>query len=203
MKRQFIYLIVGGLTLSTGWSQALVTWQASASSPTETVETLWSMASAGELLSPEGWQSASGLFTKPLPPPKLHIRVVSNIWGPPSLPRKIAGHDTVIVVGCRDLGTIDPSLRFTPAPKTDAIKEGEVYRLVFAPTHLRTLEKGKLVQGEATGQPTTWQILDPLDTPFTTVNSAIRYVSEKRARTLDPVVRENAHQTLVTLFRLH
>jgi hypothetical protein len=161
------------------------------------------MAAAGELLTPEGWQDASGFFTQPLPPPKPGIRVVSNIWGPAGPPRKIAGHDNVVLVGCWHWGTIDSALRFTPAPKTEAVKEGEGYRLVFAPTHFRTLVNGKLVQGEGTVQRMRWQILDSLDMPFTTVNTAIRYILEKRARTSDPVIKQNAEKTLAALLRLH
>lgn len=202
MKQLFVCTIIVVLASSAARSQAPAPQEGSVNSPSETVEELWIMASAGELLTPGGWQSASGFFTEPLPPPKSVILVVSNLWGPAG-PAKTNGHDTVVTVGCWEWGTIDSALRFTPAPKTNAIKEGRGYHLVFAPTHARTLKNGKLVQGEATGYPMTWQILHPLDTPFTTVNSAIRYILEKRDKTSDPVIKQNADKTLAALLRLH
>jgi hypothetical protein len=203
VKRRFICLIVVALVTSARWRQDSVAWEASANSPTETVETLWIMASAGELLTAEGWQEASGFFTQPLPPPKPGIRVVSNIWGPAGPPKKFAGFANVVSVGCRHWGTIDSALRFTPAPKTDAVKESDGYSLVFAPEHFRTIENGKLVQHEQTGKYKTWQIAHPLDMPFTSVNTAIRYILEKRAKTTDPVIKQNADKTLAALLRLH
>jgi hypothetical protein len=175
--------------------------EGSENSPSETVEELWVMATTGELLTARGWRSASGLFAEPLPPPKDFILVVSNHWGPAG-PGEIDGHDTVVTVGCWGLGKIDSALRFTPAAKTIAIKEGSRYRLVFAPPHFRTLENGKLVQHETTGKYKTWQILDPLEIPFATVNAAIRYILEKRDKTTDPVIKQNADKTLAALLRL-
>jgi hypothetical protein len=155
-----------------------------------------------ELLTLEGWQDVSGLFTEPLPPPKKVILVVSNHWGPAGRP-VVNGHDTVVSVGCWEWGTIDAALRFTPAPKTTAIKEGRGYHLMFAPPHFRELKNGKLVQGEATGKYETWQIAHPIDAPFTTVNTAIRYVLEKREKATDPVIKQNAEKTLTELMKLN
>jgi hypothetical protein len=74
MKRRFICRAVVALVASVARAQSWDVWEASANSPTETVETLWVMASAGELLTPEGWQEAAGFFTQPLPPPRRAIR---------------------------------------------------------------------------------------------------------------------------------
>jgi len=109
----------------------------------------------------------------------------------------------VVLVGCWHWGTIDAALRFIPAPKTDDIKEWEGYSLVFAPEHFRRIENGKLVQHEQTGKYKSWQIAHPLDVPFTTVNTAIRYVLEKREKTTDPVVKQNADKTLTALMKLN
>jgi len=200
MRRQLtrFALVILAASIARSWASL----EGSVNSPSETVEELWIMASAGELLTPEGWQNVSGLFTEPLPLPKSVILVVSNHWGPAGRP-EVSGHDTVVSVGCWEWGTIDAALRFTPAPKTTAIKEGRGYHLVFAPTHFRELKNGKLVQGGATGYPARWQISDPLDMPFTTVNTAIRYVLEKRDKTTDPAVKQNADNTLAALMKLH
>jgi len=184
-------------------AQRPVAWPASTNSATETVELLWISASAGDLLTSTGWLSASGLFTDPLPPPKAGVRVMSNYWGPPGALRKLGDNAVDVLVGCWHLGTIDAALRFAPAPKTDAVKESELYHLVFAPTHGRTFENGKILQSEDRGYPPRWQISRPLDMPFTTVNTAIRYVLEKREKTSDPVIKKNADKTLAALLRLH
>lgn len=159
------------------------------------------MATAGELLTPEGWQDASGLFTQPLQPPKPGIGVVSNIWGT-SPPEKFAGQDNVVIVGCWHWGTIDSALRFTPAPKTDAVKEGEGYHLVFARTPVRTLVNGRLVQSDKTVPQMRWQIDHPIETRFTTVNTAIRYILEERDKSTDLSIKQNADKTLATLLGL-
>jgi len=202
MKREWIYLIAVALVTSVAWRHESVAWEPSTTSPTGTVEELWMMAAAGELLTPEGWREASALFAQPLPPPKPGITVVSNLWGV-GPPKKFAGTDNVVLVGCWHWGTIDAALRFIQAPKTDDIKEWEGYSLVFAPEHFRTIENGKLVQHEQTGKYKSWQIAHPLDVPFTTVNTAIRYVLEKREKTTDPVVKQNADKTLTALMKLN
>jgi len=155
------------------------------------------------LLTPEGWQGAAGFFTQPLPPPKPGIQVVSNLWGPAGPPRKFADYDTVVLVGCWHWGSIDAALRFAPAPKTDDIKEWEGYSLAFAPRHFWRFVNGKLVEDGTNVLDKRWQFTKPLDMPFTTVNTAIRYVLEKREKTTDPVIRQNADKTLAALLRLH
>ena len=199
MKRQLTCIAL--VILAASIARPGVSLEGSVNSPSETVEELWLAASAGELLTLEGWQDVSGLFTEPLPPPKKVILVVSNHWGPAGRP-EVSAHDTVVVVGCWEWGTIDAALRFTPAPKTTAVKEGRGYHLVFAPQHFRTFKNGKLVEDGTNALDKRWQITKPLDMPFTTVNTAIRYVLEKRDKTTNPVIKQNADKTLAALLRL-
>ena len=203
MKR--FVMLISGLAIGVGLacSQVPVPWRASADSPSETVETLWSIATAGELLTTTGWASASGLFANPLPPPQNVIRVVSNLWGPAGRPREVAANRAEVVVGCWNLGTIDSALRFTPAPHSDAVKEGELYRLILAPTRFQASKNSKRIQSEGAGYPTTWQISSPLGPPFTTVNTAIRYLLDRRAKTSDPALRQNIDKSLAALMLLH
>jgi phage host-nuclease inhibitor protein Gam len=53
---------------------------------------------------------------------------------------------------------------------------------------------------KSTGQ-VAWRITEPRDFRWTTVNTAIRYVLEKRNKTTDPVIRENADRTIKALLR--
>jgi hypothetical protein len=177
--------------------------QPSATSPTETIERLWIVASAGELLTPTGWQNAAGLFTEPLPPPEKTIHVFSNDWGLDVTLRGKRSSTVRVIVGCWELGTIDSEFRFVPAPRTNAVKEGQLYHLAFAPSHSRTIKNGRLVQGTPSAQPVSWQISEPLRSPFTTVNGAIRYVLAKRDQTGNSALRQNADDTLARLLQLH
>jgi hypothetical protein len=48
-----------------------------------------------------------------------------------------------------------------------------------------------------------WQIQEPADPPWTMVNTAIRYVLEKRKKAIDPAIRKNTDETLRRLLKLH
>jgi hypothetical protein len=63
---------------------------------------------------------------------------------------------------------------------------------------------GKLIIGkdERTG-PEEWQIREPPGLPWTTVNTAVRYVLERREKSNDPVIKKNADKTLAWLLKLH
>lgn len=58
---------------------------------------------------------------------------------------------------------------------------------------------GKTVLKQMVGPQLEWQISGAQPPPWTTVNTAIRYVLEKRGETTDPVVKKNADMTLTTL----
>jgi hypothetical protein len=100
---------------------------------------------------------------------------------------------------------VDASLRYTPPPKTEFYKTAVVYHLILAPTHWTMFKAdGKVITGteERTG-PDEWQIQEPAGLPWTTVNTAVRYVLERRERSKDQVIRKNADETLSRLLKLH
>jgi hypothetical protein len=173
-------------------------------SPTEVVDEVWRLATQGELLNPEGWRQACGFYTKPTPfSGKKVIVVMGNDWGPAYvLGSKDDGAN--VGLGYTALGQIDSELRYTPPPKTDAIKTGFLYHLVVEPTYIMMYgSDGKtLVEKKPTGEH-VWQIQGSPDSSWTTVNTAIRYVLEMRDKATDPVVKKNASQTLAKLMRLH
>jgi hypothetical protein len=131
------------------------------------------------------------------------IRVVSNDWavGPSSVSNDTAEVD----VGYTDAGSVDSSLRYSAPPKTSAYKTAIVFHLVFAPTKLTMFKSdGKTITGKEEREgPTEWQIKEPAGTPWTTVNTAIQYVLEKREKSTDPAIRRNADATLAQLLHLH
>jgi len=173
-------------------------------SPREIVEQIWKLATEGELLTPEGWRRYSGLFLHPEPPPgNKVIRIVSNAWGVEGALAK--GSDMEVVVDYAEAGQIDSKLRYTPPPPTTSFKTGLIYHFVLAPTHWTMLmSDGKVVTGkeERTGPP-DWHITGSQGPPWTTVNTAIRYVLEMRQKTTDPLIKKNADQTLAKLMKLH
>ena len=131
------------------------------------------------------------------------IRVVSNDWavGPSSVSNDTAEVD----VGYTDAESVDSSLRYSAPPKTSAYKTAIVFHLVFAPTKLTMFKSdGKTITGKEEREgPTEWQIKEPAGTPWTTVNTAIQYVLEKREKSTDPAIRRNADATLAQLLHLH
>jgi hypothetical protein len=160
------------------------------------------MATQGELLTPDGWSKACGFFTSPTPfAGNKVILVMSNYWGP-SYEDMLKEDSTDVEMGYIDMGKIDSALRYTPPPKTEFIKTGFLYHLVAVPAYsMMYLPDGKVSKKPAGGR--FWQIQGSPGPPWTTVNTAIRYVLEMRDKTTDPAIKKNADQTLAKLLRLH
>lgn len=103
-----------------------------------------------------------------------------------------------------DMGQIDSALKYVPPSKTDAIKTAVIYHFVLVPMYSMMYgSDGKtIISRQATGS-YAWQIEGQPAPPWTTVNTAIRYVLEIRNRTTDPRIRKNADVTLSRLLELH
>jgi len=161
-------------------------------SRTEVVDELWRMATRGELLTPEGWHQACGFFTNPTP------------FSGPSYGDRSKSDSTDVELGYFDMGKIDAELRYTPPPKTEFVKTGFLYHLAAVPAYSMMYgPDGKtLVEKKPVGY-RFWQIQGSPGLPWTTVNTAIRYVLEMRGKTTDPTIKKNADETLAKLLRLH
>jgi hypothetical protein len=169
--------------------------------PKEVVEQLWGMATQGLLLTDEGWSRSSGSFTKPDSAPRnREFRVVSNYYG--VISASTSGNSAEVDMDYQAVGKIDSALRFTPAPKSQFVKTAIVYRLVLGPTPLRMFGPDGKMEEKMTGH-VEWRIESPQDSPWTTVNTAIRYVLEMRDKTTDPDIKKNATQTLAALLHYH
>jgi hypothetical protein len=182
-------------------ARAQVPPQGSEMSPRDVVNQLWSMATEGELLTADGWQRASRLYTSPTKWPGTSVvRVVSNHWGF-ERQRSIDGKTVEVAVRYGgEAGRIDSALRYTPSSDRAV---GMMFRLVFVTTYLTTYgSDGKTVtQRSPLGD--EWRFeRPPPGLPWTTVNTAIRYVLEMRNKTSDPAVKRNADKTLVELMKL-
>jgi hypothetical protein len=199
MKRLLIALIASSLIWATAQSPT-----GSGLSPKDVVERLWKESTEGKLLTPDGWNEISPLFVTPeASPANASVRIVSNNWG---VVHSSVSNDTAEVdMEYTDAGTVDASLKYSPPPRTGFYKTAMVFHLVFVPTHWTMFKSdGKAITGkeERTG-PLEWQIQEPVGLPWTTVNTAIRYVLEKRETANDPALKKNADETLHRLLKLH
>jgi hypothetical protein len=127
------------------------------------------------------------------------VRIVSNYWGVEH--SSVSNNTAEVDMGYADAGTVDASLRYLPPPSAKYYKTGLIFHLVFAPTHW-TMFKEDGTREERIG-PMEWQIKEPIGLPWTTVNTAIRYVLEKREKATDPAIRKNADETLARLLKWH
>jgi len=200
------------LCLATPGAQAQMTPESQAQpqthepSPREVVEQLWGMATQGYLLKRDDARRAAGLFTQPGAAPKTRkFAVISNgYWVDRP---QFEGTTAKVMVEYYDIGSIDSVLRFTPVPPShDPCSMGKtfvVYDLVFAPSRLRMVgADGKTFLREAPSLP-EWQIKGSPQPPFATVNTAIRYVLERRRKATDPAIQQNADRTMAVLLRYH
>ncbi len=98
------------------------------------------------------------------------------------------------------LGEIDSSLRFTSAVP-GGIKVREGYKLVLNNKYSLPGAAGAAAK-EVIG-PNRWKIEDSPSEEWTTVNAAIRYVTEMRDKATDPAIKKDAEETLTKLKSLH
>jgi len=172
--------------------------------PKEVVEQLWNMAMRGDLLTTDGWNRSCQYFTKPVSAPgNKVVSVVSNDYG--IVRNSVEGKSATVWIGFRKLGQIDSRLRFTPEPPSNAYDSAEEYRLVVGHRHIITYgADGKTkLQDKEIMESIIWQIDGSPGPPWTTVNTAIRYVLEQKAKATNPLVLKNADQTLTKLLALH
>lgn len=160
--------------------------QGSRKSPRDIVEQLWRLATAGEVLTTEGWGRVAGFFEHPAPYPGNNVvYIISNSFGPADQ-RMLKENTAEVIRVFEPAGQIDAAMRYTPPQDTRAIKTGTLYHLAYLQTHWPMYKPdGKTLDREMPG-PMEWQIEDAPGPPFTTVNTAIRYVLETRAKTADP-----------------
>jgi hypothetical protein len=175
-------------------------------SPQDVVTLYWLMGTRGDLLKKKGWDEASELlFTRPAPQPgNKIISIRANEWSLPWKNAKITSNTAELIIGYDDRGQIDSELRYMPPKPTHLVKTGMIYHLVYVRTHWTQRssdQRGKMEERKRTG-PMEWQIDGSPEQPWTTVNTAIRYVLEAREKVRDPVIKQNADQTISKLLKL-
>jgi hypothetical protein len=171
--------------------------------PADVVNDLWMNATAGELLSPETWNRETRFYVHSNPlPKKFSFDVVSNSWAVG--PVIIRGDKAEVDVNYVAAGKIDSLLHYTPPPKIPFMKTAIPYHLTIVEGYnVMHGSDGKTVVSKSPSGTRGWQISDPRAMPWTTVNTAVRYVLEMRAKTDDPVIKRNADEALLQLLKLH
>jgi hypothetical protein len=171
--------------------------------PKEIVNNLWMKATQGDLITPEGWDETAKYYTQVDPPAeRLSFQVMSNDWA--VWPARIQSDTAEVDVDYTAEGRIDPSLQYVPPPKIPYIKTGIAYHLkLVSGYNVMYGPDGKTVVNKKPSGTRGWQIEDPRGVPWTTVNTAIRYVLEMRNKTSDQALKKNADETLAKLLQLH
>lgn len=172
--------------------------------PRDVVEEYWRTATRGEFLAKDGWAKQASFFSGSSSSPKSRvIYVVSDDWDVG--PATAAGNQAQVIVDFAPAGEIDSLLRYTAPARTDADKQGMLYRLTCAPTSFTDLriESNGLKTSRTREGPPAWLVDGSPKDVLATVNATIRYVLEVKRTTKDPALRKNADETLTKLLRLH
>jgi hypothetical protein len=171
--------------------------------PAKNIELLWSMAARGELLADDGWRRASGYFSKPnTQVTEKRIDIVSGYYAINAYSND--GKAATVDMEYTDLGSLDISLRYTPAIKTKAFKTSARYNLSAGPAFITWYSPdGNIAKQEEIQGRTAWLINGHPPSPWATVNATIRYVLEQHNKTTDPAIKKNADETLAILLKLH
>lgn len=164
--------------------------------PAQSVQELWRSATSGSTLNPQDWRNVQkGHFSQESAwPSDGAIRIFSNEWTIVSC--KSDGHKAEVVVTTAEAGLLNDSLKFIPSQQ-GLFTVQKRYNLVLAPTHWYTRKPDLTIDREMTG-PARWQV-EGAETPWTTINSAIKYILAKSLTSRDPVFKQNAGEALEKL----
>ncbi len=160
----------------------------------------------GGRLTFQGWNKASTFFIRPnFYPGTGHVHVILN--DQPDYAEESARTQSWAEVdaGMNEVGQMDAALRFEPVPEPPhgiEVMEGPSIRfdLVLTDKHWQLQPDGSM--SLALMGPPEWKIVNESPELCITIDAAVRYVTEMRAKTKDPLIRKNADNTLAALKRL-
>jgi hypothetical protein len=162
------------------------------------------LETAGEGLTPNGRRELASFFVEtPTKPQWDKILVVKDYhFSPAGREEDEAGFGMYY----EPVGLLDSSLRLTEEgldeiPDLGCCSQEFIYTLRLLDRYWETTPDGKAVK-EFSG-PLAWRISYYPVTAWITVGTAIRYVTEMREKSSDPVIKKNADETLAELLDLH
>lgn len=166
--------------------------------PRKVIEQYLEMVEKGDLLTSEGWNRVSALFSAPNPEPKDNTIFVTTKHHSIS-ERWIKGNQAEVQDGWWDpVGSFDSALRYIPSSQTRTEGNIGIYHLILTDKYWEHGADGSAK--ELTG-PLQWKIDGPLTRRWTTVEAAIRYVTQMRDKSSNAVVKQNADKTVEVLQR--
>lgn len=95
------------------------------------------------------------------------------------------------------LGEIDPQLHFTSLGERGTIVQRD-YKLLLDDQYVAPAYSGQSAAGEFAG-PSRWRIEDAPPEQWVSVTIAIKYVTQMRDSTRDPLIKANADKSLSIL----
>lgn len=164
----------------------------SQNSPKQVIDQFLKMVISGELQTSHGWKKADALFAHPRPMPDgKPVVVIGEDYSVRET--RVAGNHAEVIVTYRELGEIDSSLHYSP-PEASSRRLVAQYDLILT-------SKGTSVTAgtaEATGA-RQWRIENLQRVVWMGLAAAVRYVTEIRDKSTDPLIKRNASITLMEL----
>jgi hypothetical protein len=188
----FLLIAFGVIAVS---SQALTSSRVG-KSPEETVKLFVKMDSDGARVTPEGWQKADALFTRPSKlPTDFKIVVMASDYAVSDDP--LAGKPGEIFLGYEELGELGPSLRFKLAPSRVETKTFESYIAVQIAAPAKSPKAGVVAQENSSLK---WRIQGTQPSLMhMTAPAAVRYLTRMKNETKDPAMKANAEKAIAIL----
>jgi hypothetical protein len=172
----------------------------------DALESFWKMETQGSRLTPEGWYKASEFFSgRPSPPPQERaISIVSSSCsvGTTSVNQKTAE----LYLFCSEFKILNSKLLLEDPPH-NAPSGGPVLTGMWIPFKLVLSDKrwefGPGIEPRETKDDAHWRIDGFLTRDFLNRFAAVNYVTERRDKSTDPAIKQNAEKTIAILKDLH
>jgi len=166
-------------------------------SPKVIVEEFWKMDTEGGRLTEAGWRAADRFFVRPIAPPLERTICVFDYDFAVRNP-KIQDNKAQVIVGTAGtVWKIDSHMRLGIC--SDQGKDFWVHKLVLSAKHWEFTSDGRSLK-EVDGEP-EWRFEKEGNHVYVTVETAIRYLSQVRDSSTDPVIKKNADRALEVLGR--
>ncbi len=185
-------LIVGAFFILNATSLPGQTIATQRSSPRASLDQFLKMEINGDLLTSEGWNKVGVLLVHShARPSDKPFTVVGENYSVHEISSR--GNQADLFVTFRDLGKIDPSLRYSPPDARDPEVVVRYHLLLIG----KPTPAGQGARNVAGAR--QWRIENPQRTLWIGLHAATQYVAEMRDKTTDPAIQKNADATLMQL----